>query len=123
MESPADRHRARSARILIALTRENREAVVARAMRKDMPSADTRIEQSTEDRQAQQASVDPMLASGDALEPAFDATDSTEMRRRMIAEAAYYIAQRRGFADGFELDDWLLAETEVDARLKGKPPA
>ena len=30
-----------------------------------------------------------------------------------IAERAYYKAERRGFAPGFELDDWLAAEREV----------
>jgi hypothetical protein len=38
----------------------------------------------------------------------------------MIAEAAYYAAQRRGFAPGFELDDWLAAELEVEKTLSRK---
>jgi hypothetical protein len=40
-----------------------------------------------------------------------------EDRRRLIAEAAYYRAERRGFAPGQELEDWLAAEIEVDALL------
>jgi hypothetical protein len=36
-------------------------------------------------------------------------------RESMIAEAAYYRAERRGFAPGRELDDWLAAEREIDA--------
>lgn len=35
-------------------------------------------------------------------------------RQRMIADAAYHRAQARGFAPGYELDDWLEAEAEVD---------
>lgn len=35
-------------------------------------------------------------------------------RRRMVAEAAYFRAERRGFAAGGELEDWLQAETEID---------
>ena len=35
----------------------------------------------------------------------------------MIAEAAYLRAAARGFAPGHELEDWLAAEAEVDARL------
>ena len=35
-------------------------------------------------------------------------------RRRRIAEAAYYRAQRRGFIGGYEDDDWLEAEREID---------
>lgn len=34
-------------------------------------------------------------------------------RHAMIAEAAYYRAQRRGFAPGHELEDWLQAEAEL----------
>lgn len=32
---------------------------------------------------------------------------------RMIATAAYFIAQERGFAPGHELDDWLEAERRI----------
>jgi hypothetical protein len=34
-------------------------------------------------------------------------------RHAMIAEAAYYRAQRRGFAPGHELEDWLAAEAQL----------
>jgi hypothetical protein len=44
-------------------------------------------------------------------------TVSDETRRAMIAEAAYLRAEQRGFASGYELEDWLLAEREVDALL------
>lgn len=40
-----------------------------------------------------------------------------EDRYRMIAEAAYFRAERRGFASGSELFDWLAAEIEVDEIL------
>jgi hypothetical protein len=45
---------------------------------------------------------------------------SVEVRRGMIAEAAYLRAERRGFAGGQEREreDWLAAEAEVDALLK-----
>ncbi|GFE81467.1 hypothetical protein GCM10011487_34670 [Steroidobacter agaridevorans] len=35
-------------------------------------------------------------------------------REARIAEAAYWRAERRGFAPGSELDDWLSAEKEID---------
>lgn len=42
-------------------------------------------------------------------------TDATsELRQRMIAEAAYFQAERRGFSPGCELEDWLAAEAQVD---------
>ena len=37
-----------------------------------------------------------------------------EDRRRRIAQRAYGRAERRGFAPGRELDDWLAAEAEED---------
>ncbi len=40
-------------------------------------------------------------------------------RNGMIAEAAYLIAERRGFLGDAALDDWLRAEAEVSARLSG----
>jgi hypothetical protein len=42
---------------------------------------------------------------------------SEEERRQMIANAAYYRAERRGFVPGGELGDWLAAEREVAERL------
>ena len=41
-------------------------------------------------------------------------------RQEMIAEAAYHRAEARGFAPGHELEDWLAAEAEVDARVIGE---
>jgi hypothetical protein len=35
----------------------------------------------------------------------------------LIAEAAYYRAERRGFAPGQEVEDWLGAEKEVMERV------
>ncbi|MEO8223450.1 MAG: DUF2934 domain-containing protein [Gammaproteobacteria bacterium] len=40
-----------------------------------------------------------------------------EDRYRMIAEAAYFRAEQRGFVSGSELTDWLAAEIEVDDSL------
>ena len=40
-----------------------------------------------------------------------------EVRYRMITEAAYLIAEQRGFEGGHEMDDWLKAEAEIDSRF------
>ncbi len=37
-----------------------------------------------------------------------------EERRQLIAKAAYFRAERRGFAPGSELEDWIAAESEID---------
>ena len=41
-----------------------------------------------------------------------------EERRRMIAEAAYFRAQERGFGADGQLEDWLVAEREILQRLE-----
>ena len=38
-------------------------------------------------------------------------------RHRMISEAAYFNAEKRGFQDGDETLDWLEAEKDVDSLL------
>jgi len=40
-----------------------------------------------------------------------------EQRAALIAEAAFYRAETRGFTPGHEVEDWLAAESEVDAKL------
>lgn len=42
---------------------------------------------------------------------------SAAERARMIAEAAYFRAQRRGFGNGDPVRDWAEAEAEIDAML------
>jgi hypothetical protein len=44
-----------------------------------------------------------------------DQIHTPDARHEMIARAAYYRSQRRGFAPGHELDDWLAAERDIDA--------
>ena len=46
--------------------------------------------------------------------PAFSAQE----RERLVAQAAYFRAEKRGFAPGGELQDWVEAEAEV-LRLTG----
>jgi len=38
-------------------------------------------------------------------------------RDKWIAEAAYYRAEKRGFAPGYALEDWLTAEALVDFEI------
>ncbi len=45
---------------------------------------------------------------------------SAQERERLIAQAAYFRAEKRGFAPGCELQDWVEAEAEV-RRLIGTP--
>lgn len=43
---------------------------------------------------------------------------SPEERWKLVAEAAYYLAEKRHFAAGHSEADWLAAERQVDAKLK-----
>lgn len=42
---------------------------------------------------------------------------SSNERRHMIEMAAYLRAEKRNFAPGHEVEDWVLAEAEVDLQL------
>jgi hypothetical protein len=46
-----------------------------------------------------------------------------EAKRLLIADIAYFAAERRGFSPGFELDDWLQAEQEVEASMEAPAPS
>jgi hypothetical protein len=61
----------------------------------------------------------PRKTAADAAQSVTSATQfiGQEQRAALIAEAAYLRAQQRGFAPGHEIEDWLAAEAEVDARL------
>jgi hypothetical protein len=37
----------------------------------------------------------------------------------MISQRAYLRAERRGFQSGYEIEDWLAAEREVESLLPG----
>jgi hypothetical protein len=45
---------------------------------------------------------------------------TAEERWNMIATAAYYRAEKRGFVGGDSAEDWAAAEAEVDAQLAGR---
>ena len=48
--------------------------------------------------------------------------DDAEAKRRLIAELAYFAAERRGFSPGYEIDDWLEAEQEVESSIEAIGP-
>jgi hypothetical protein len=41
-----------------------------------------------------------------------------DVRRQLVAAEAYFLAERRGFAAGHELEDWVAAEAAVDSRRR-----
>jgi Protein of unknown function (DUF2934) len=50
-----------------------------------------------------------------APRPALD----PELRARMVETAAYFRAERRGFTPGYEVEDWLAAEAEIESLVGG----
>jgi len=43
---------------------------------------------------------------------------TNEERHQLIAEAAYFRSEQRSFTPGYELEDWLSAEAEIETTLK-----
>jgi Protein of unknown function (DUF2934) len=41
-----------------------------------------------------------------------------DVRRKLVAAEAYFLAERRGFTAGNELEDWVAAEAMVDSKLQ-----
>jgi hypothetical protein len=67
----------------------------------------------------------PVAAPPAADDPTSDGVDTApaaaaidpEVRRQLVAKEAYYLAERRGFSAGGEVEDWVTAEAMVDSRL------
>ena len=64
------------------------------------------------------SSKDPNKGSAAATDRG-QAVSSNE-RQRMIAEAAYFRAMQRGFNGGDPVDDWLVAEREINRLLPAR---
>jgi len=60
-------------------------------------------------------------ASGDV--PANPPPVGSDLRWQMVAAEAYFLAERRGFEAGHDLEDWLTAEAIVDSRLRATEAA
>ena len=67
----------------------------------------------TKTRRRSTRNQDLKVMQSNFVAPATESTISPTQRQAMIAEAAYYKAERRGFAPGWELQDWLEAEGEI----------
>jgi hypothetical protein len=68
-------------------------------------------------RAQRQASTASRLSKTDAEAAPSPRIVSSEQRHAMIAERAYLRAERRGFAGGDPVTDWIESEKEVDALL------
>jgi hypothetical protein len=87
------------------------------ANRRTAPSAPSPESQQSVQKAAPRHRAAPVAPSaGSGASP--DVSVSEPARRALVAQAAYLRAERRGFAPGGEVEDWLAAEAEVDALLK-----
>ena len=68
------------------------------------------------DESDEERAPDQFFAEGahDALDP--------DLRHRMISEAAYRRYTERNYEDGYDVDDWLQAEADVDHVLFDRTP-
>jgi len=54
-----------------------------------------------------------MNTEHDSLNDSYSPDIDIDEFREMVAKSAYYRSEKRGFEDGYELDDWLEAEQEI----------
>jgi hypothetical protein len=76
-------------------------------------------------KKSRQKAVAPELKDGTVMtmleseqSTAVSTNIDPDVRRRLVASEAYFLAERRGFAAGHELEDWVAAEMAVNARLQ-----
>ena len=86
-----------------------------------MPGTQTRTPKtkatSQTTRRGSMAASKPKQGNSGVL-PGADSAIGAQERQMLIARAAYFRAEKRGFAPGGELQDWVEAEAEV-LRLTG----
>jgi hypothetical protein len=82
--------------------------------RKDSPKPATRPSAETL-RKSPEANATRSRAAG-VVQP----SDDEKLRQQTIERAAYSRAEQRGFAPGYEMDDWLAAEKEYEQSRAGK---
>jgi len=79
------------------------KAAAVKTAAKPAQAVDAKKAAPAKKRAPRQATAMPVIEAGE--------------RQHLIAVAAYYLAERRGFVDGSPHDDWLLAEREIDAMI------
>lgn len=60
----------------------------------------------------------PKASSTPSKTPSAHVRLTRDELERLISEAAYFRAKKRGFEPGHELEDWIQAEAEVMRRLE-----
>jgi hypothetical protein len=91
-------------------------AVVGVAKAKPAPKAKLAVKPEPVAKAKAAAKTAPKAAAAKPARPRAkkSAGVPSEQRRNYIEVAAYHIAERRGFAPGNPLEDWVQAEAEID---------
>ncbi|MGO9512835.1 MAG: DUF2934 domain-containing protein [Steroidobacteraceae bacterium] len=79
------------------------------------PGAKTTRRKATAAPEAADRAVIACIKSAQSLTAVTTSIDP-QVRRQLVAAEAYFLAERRGFAAGHELEDWVAAEAAVDSR-------
>jgi len=69
---------------------------------------------------AEAAKAAPAPAAKAPAAPATKGSIDARERYQLVAREAYYLAEKRGFAAGREMEDWIAAEKTVAARLAAR---
>ncbi len=102
----------------------NRKSTVTSA--NEAPASATRARAS---RRGAAVAPKPTNASGDEVKASQPAEERSaapidpDLRHRLISQAAHALYAERGYADGFDFEDWLRAEAQVDAALLNRAVA
>lgn len=101
------------------------EAVAAKPVRKaavKKPDAGVKVQAAPAKKAVAKKAEKPAVAAAVKKNPGKAVKNNTvspELRSYMVATAAYFLAEKRGFASGCEMQDWALAEADIDAMLAG----
>lgn len=91
--------------------------VAGKATAKTAPKTTASAKPATVKKQATAAPAKPARAPAARKKAGGGNTVPAEQRSHYVEVAAFYIAERRGFAPGNPVNDWLAAEAEIDALL------
>ncbi len=81
------------------------------------PPVNKKVKQKTPATDAPQVGdAPPVLRKATKIKAKVRVDDDPEIRRRLIAMEAYYLAERRGFTPGHEVEDWIAAEAVILSR-------
>src|ERR1035438_3124845 len=86
------------------------------------PGKRTTMRKATAEPERTTSSVIAVLESARSLTASSTSLDP-DVRRQLVAAEAYFLAERRGFAAGHELEDWVAAEAAGGSQFWQMPGA